>query len=55
MIRLMRLWEETQPAPNVICAWCKKGIEYNPKLPTGTVSHGMCAQCQKNLGIEDDA
>ena len=42
---------EKQPEhePNVHCAWCKEPIGYEPLVPTGKVSHGICKRCQKHF------
>lgn len=31
--------------PNVICAWCKKPLKYDPEIPKGQLSHGICLEC----------
>jgi predicted kinase len=35
---------------NRVCAWCKKELGFNPDIPKGEISHGMCEPCfQKQI------
>lgn len=40
--------------PNVICAWCKKPLRYDPEIPKGQLSHGICLECAAEFNDELD-
>jgi len=39
---------------NRLCAWCGRPLGFNPKLPPGVLSHGICRPCSVDFAAEPD-
>lgn len=38
----------------IICAWCQADLGEKPPLADSSVTHGMCANCEKKQNEEFD-